>query len=606
MLAATLRYLIFCVLALVGPGVAAQRLLRLPVEPALVLPLGLAVSAASYWLSLWTGQAWIFPAAVVAWNASLVLAGPPWRRAEGPGLRGAVTPLLAAVALLAATQYPWNRVGASGEFLLDPLVPYDTAFHVGLTRELTLGYPPQVPGVSGFPLGYHLGIDLVRAAALRWAHVDPYDAINRFDVTVGALALILALRAITHAIGGSPRAVALAGFTPLLTDLSWVFAFDPEAHWWADLLRGNVLLSLALASPTVPALALALGCLMALWRYDQEGRRGSLALAAGLGAAVPFFKVFLGAHLTLGLGVAAVLAPARRRACLAVLAPVALSTAALVLGQGGQTVGVALAPLDLVRVTRESLGMAEAGGVRLLAFAVLWLAASLGVRVLGVGVATRVLTNGSLVPRALAAMALAGWPLGLLFRVSAPEMLPGQRIVNDAAFLVEQAGPLLWVFTALALSKLPRAVALALVALALPSTVQFVAKKAAAPPDPMPAAMVRAMRALEAASQPGEVVLQRPGARYPPAPVVLVGRRVAYERFTPWLTQFVPRQALEERHEAVFRFFRTTDPAEARAIASALGARYVALYGADRLRFDTTGLLVPIHEEPGARVYRLP
>jgi len=36
--------------------------------------------------------------------------------------------------------------------------------------------------------------------------------------------------------------------------------------------------------------------------------------------------------------------------------------------------------------------------------------------------------------------------------------------------------------------------------------------------------MVRAMRALEAVSQPGEVVLQRPGARYPPAPVILIGR----------------------------------------------------------------------------------
>ena len=113
------------------------------------------------------------------------------------------------------------------------------------------------------------------------------------------------------------------------------------------------------------------------------------------------------------------------------------------------------------------------------------------------------------------------------------------------------------------------------------------------------------MRALEAASRPGEVVLQRPGARYPPAPVVLIGRRVAYERFTPWLTQFATPEALEGRHQQVFRFFRTTDRAEAQAIASALGARYVALYGTDRLRFDPSGFLSPIHEESGARVYRI-
>src|SRR5947207_2141573 len=109
----------------------------------------------------------------------------------------------------------------SGDRLLDPLVPYDTAFHVGLVRELTLGYPPQVPGVSGFPLGYHLGTDLVRAAALRWAAVDPYDSISRCDVTVFAVALLLAVRAAAAALGLGPRAVALAGWTLVATDFSF-------------------------------------------------------------------------------------------------------------------------------------------------------------------------------------------------------------------------------------------------------------------------------------------------------------------------------------------------------------------------------------------------
>ena len=145
----------------------------------------------------------------------------------------------------------------------------------------------------------------------------------------------------------------------------------------------------------------------------------------------------------------------------------------------------------------------------------------------------------------------------------------------------------------------------ALVLLAAPATLQYVLKKAATPPDRMPAGMVRAMDALRAASRPGEVVLQRPGGRYPPAPVVLAGRRVTYERFTPYLTQFVSRADLEARHEAVFRFFRTDDRDEALRIARSLGASYLALYGSDRVRFDTTGLLEPIHEEEGAKVYRI-
>jgi hypothetical protein len=220
--------------------------------------------------------------------------------------------------------------------------------------------------------------------------------------------------------------------------------------------------------------------------------------------------------------------------------------------------------------------------------------------------------DSQVIAPALAAMALAAWPLGLLFRVSAPEMLEGQKAVNDAAYLVEQGGPLLWLFTAGTLARWmetrrwPRfAVLAAMALLALPSTLQFAVKKATEPPDPLPAPMVRAMGALKAASRPGEVVLQRPGARYPPAPVILIGRRVPYERFTPWLTQFAPAAQLEARHEVVFRFFRTSDPEEAMAIARGLSARYVVLYGADRLRFDPTGRLVLIHEEDGARVYRI-
>ncbi len=271
---------------------------------------------------------------------------------------------------------------------------------------------------------------------------------------------------------------------------------------------------------------------------------------------------------------------------------------------------VVLAPLDLARVTRETLGLAPLAGAGLVGWAALWLAASLGLRLLGVPGAVRAL-RGSAPASALGAMALSGWPLGLLFRVSAPEVLEGQKVVNDAAYLVEQSGPLLWVFAAIALAGLAttrvrRAIAAAAcLVLATPATLQFAARKAATPSDRLPAPMVRAVRALERVSRPGEVVMQRPGARYPPAVVVLSGRRVPYERFTPYLTQFASRADLEARHELVYRFFRTTSREEALGIARTLSASFLALYGGDRVRFDTTGVLEPIHEEEGARVYRL-
>jgi hypothetical protein len=67
----------------------------------------------------------------------------------------------------------------------------------------------------------------------------------------------------------------------------------------------------------------------------------------------------------------------------------------------------------------------------------------------------------------------------------------------------------------------------------------------------------------------------------------------------------VSRQDLEARHAAVYRFFRAESRDEALAIASSLGASFLALYGNDRVRFDTTGALELVHDEPGARVYRI-
>jgi len=55
----------------------------------------------------------------------------------------------------------------------------------------------------------------------------------------------------------------------------------------------------------------------------------------------------------------------------------------------------------------------------------------------------------------------------------------------------------------------------------------------------------------------------------------------------------------------VFRFFRTADAGEALAIARGLEARFVCLYGADRLRFDASAWPV-VHSEPGASCLRLP
>ena len=324
---ALLRFAVFAALAIVAPGIGLQRLARVRSDPALVVPLGLIACALAYWLSLVAHQPFVFPALVLVAGAGTLLQ--PWApRAAGPSLRGAALPIALLVALFALTQYRVNRVDSRGAFLLDVGEHVDTALHAGLSFELVAGYPPQVPGFAGVPMHYHVASHLVRAAAARWAGIHPYDALNRFDITLWALALVLALRAAAAAVGLGRAAVAVAGFVPLASDLSFVPGLLLGAEWWAQRLGDNFLEPVFFANSIAPAVAIALAAIVALARAEQGEGRGYLLLAAVLAVGAGFFKVFTGAQLVLALGLAWLLGRGRRRLGV-VLLPAALALAAL-------------------------------------------------------------------------------------------------------------------------------------------------------------------------------------------------------------------------------------------------------------------------------------
>jgi len=85
-------FLLFAAAFVLLPGLALQRLLRTPIDPALAVPLGTAFCAFAFWVSLVTGLPALLPAAVV-----LLLAGAwrlgrgPCERASGPSLRATPT-----------------------------------------------------------------------------------------------------------------------------------------------------------------------------------------------------------------------------------------------------------------------------------------------------------------------------------------------------------------------------------------------------------------------------------------------------------------------------------------------------------------------------------
>lgn len=602
-----LRYGLFTLLGIVAPGIAIPRLFRVRADAALVLPLGLAYCAAAYWLALVAGAAWLFPLLVLVVDATLLRTRLAW--AKGPSARGALPALLAVALCFSVSVWRQDRLDETGAFQAGGPEADDAAFHVGLAYELTLGYPPEVPGLSGFPLGYHLGASLVRAAALRFAGVHPYNALSRFENTLYALALILALRAAVHGLGGSRLAVSLAGFSVLAADLSFLVAPGRGIEWWVGVFEGGTALqSLFHANSLVPALAMTLASLVALRRHLAGEGRQWLLLAALLSLACPFFKVFLAAQYLGALAVTLVLTR-ERPAVTALGLATGVGLLPLVLGSAGETMQVALEPLRVLNDARADLGFAAAGAAGLLLWLLPWLLISLGLRVVGLPRAVRAFASREPVAVAVAAFALSGWPLGLLFRISPLEAGLRERPFNEALYFFESSGILLWVFGALAIGDLSlvgarRALVLAGCAvMTLPSMLQFVWQERHAEPRRLSPVIVHALQALQDATRPGDVVLVRPERqRYPPPPLI-VGRRVPFTRFIPFFAQLAPREVLRQRYERTSAFFTTEDPAEARAIARELQATAVCLFGADNLRFPKDSLLTVLFDEPGARIY---
>ena len=526
------------------------------------------------------------------------------------------------MALLAATQYRANRVGADGSFLLDVGEHVDTAVHVGVTWELVAGYPPQVPGLAGVEMRYHVGSHLVRAAAARWARIHPYDSLSRFDVTLWGIALVLALRAAAHALGLGAAAVRLAGFLPLAADLSFVPGLLLGAEHWAMKLGGNFLEAVFYANSISPAMAAALAALVAL--VARPPRRGARV-------ARPRRRARRRHRLPEGLHRRAAAARAGPRVARPALAPARPRR-----GPGGRgaspsspsarsgprparacgSPSLAFAPTNPARV---AFGLPEASGLALALSGIAWLVLSLGLR------ARRR-------PGRVARAPPRGRAPGDARRAR-PDRLA------DRALRQHHGRPRVRRELLLPAGERPRPVALRR-ARVLAGVARAVATRRRHRRRRLPAAHGRARRpprdagagahprrrpsapwpALRAASCPGDVVLTRPGVALVPPVVVLAGRRVPLANYIPYWRQFTTPEALAAREADVWSFFRAGDAASAIDAARRLGARYVYFSGPPpgerppspaarprsvRDKLLDAGALAPVHVEPRASVFRI-
>ncbi len=142
-------------------------------------------------------------------------------------------------------------------------------------------------------------------------------------------------------------------------------------------------------------------------------------------------------------------------------------------------------------------------------------------------------------------------------------------------------------------------------ALTLPSTIEFLWRRWGMRPDELSPAVMGGIRTVAEHGQRGDVVLQRPGWARPALPVILAGRRVVLESYTPYLTQFAPVSELRRRRRLLGELFRAESEQAARALSKDLGASFLCLYGSQSFAFDTSAWLRPLYLHEEIRVYRI-
>ena len=552
-------------------------------------------ATAAFRLAAWAGHPAlalsIVPAAgaVLAWRSQrpFSMAAPEWPHAA---LIGALC--LACVPLALVPMYYRNLDALpTGDVTWAPLP--DAVLHLAIARELTVTYPAQVPFLPGRELRYHHGMDVLPALFATSAGLDVGDLTVRFVPTFLAGLLALAAFCLARAWVGSAWAGVLAALlTPLGEDLAWIPGLlrAERQPWAVHFLGAPSVSSLFGLNPLLPGLAFLFLALLALMRHSQEGGRVWALRAAVLAAAVADYKVFAAAQLMGALGVAAALhlLTLRDRRPLGVLALASLFSLPLLVPAA--SAGSALLRLEpwpyvpaalirsgvwdtwLGRQTDALLSRHSVTPVTLLAFFGVavpsYLLAAFGARVLGLPALLR-----GLRPRAGEAARLAaavfvgvGPPLALLLAITPATYEPRARY-NEAIWFLVQAKALAWFFAIEQLWRLARGRArvlaggaAAMLALSLPSTVQYFADQVSVPQLRLLGTEESGlMRFLDGGVPPGSVVVARPEI----AAAVLSFTRCRAPVFSVHPYYFVSsgeRQAHVERLAAFWESWRAGAP----------------------------------------------
>ncbi|GMR23036.1 MAG: hypothetical protein BMS9Abin37_1429 [Acidobacteriota bacterium] len=467
---------------------------------------------------------------------------------------------------------------AEGSLVVDRALQRDVLFHLGIIRSLEHDYPPALLSMSGIPVGYHVGYHLQLAAWARFFQIDAIDGLLRVGtlwqlMLLVASAFVLARRFTENNTGHLllPILILCAGF-------GYLFFLRPTVDWWSLVFMDVTLVSVFLANPLLPALPVLFIGLALFDDYTRGEGRGALAGSSVCSVFLLVVKMFLGAQLLAAMGLAAVWNWGNRKLRTAIIV---ISMASLpflahtFLAAEGSNTNVGLRPLEIVRYSMEKLdwsraieavaavGRFDAPSIAwVLAFAVtlFWITGFLGLRLVGVRRWVRDLgSNATPLRRTMAWFVAIGFPVALVFRIAPAESQALSRLEaqNDVVWFAAASGILLWFWVADAVRG--RAAFIAVLVLALPSTVQHFVYAASLEPDRIGIARVLAARAAAALSEPDALWLDPLDRSRPSLLPYLAGRAVVYDPYVGYDYMFVGRDEIDFRRHALAQFWSSGD-----------------------------------------------
>jgi hypothetical protein len=561
------------------PGVMLLRWLRL--RPALVETLavaaclGMAATCTLYGVLAWLGV----PALLWLWLLIALWQARPlrWRFWGGAApLRPEHMLLLLALAAawlpILVIGFYCRNLSLTGDGGMSYFAfPPDIALHTAIAGELTHTVPPQVPYLSGQPLSYHLGMDMVTAVLARFGGLPVPDLVARFCPLLFVTVDILAIFSLGRRFTGSGKAGVVIAF---LTILGEDFSFVPgilqsNPDFWSDIyFRAPTIYSSYFFNPMGMGLGFLFAGLFCLHRAEAEARPGWFVAAGLCLAALVEIKIFLFVLLCLAILAAALLELVLFRRTFYLRFGLYLLVLSLPLGlfifftnsSGGGIAWTFSSGLEsYVTPAAAAMGLPAAGAPMVLLLP-LYLAGVFGFRILGAGQLVKALkpARENSFASLLAIFVLLGPVLTLTGKI-VPRTDPASY--DNAVWFLCASKFVAPIFAVTALSRfwagggLRRRLALIAIvaAISLPSSLQYAVKNASSwQPLYWNPAQIAAISALNRLASPGQVVL-------PAAPgidsllMTMTALRLPYADF-PYIAALASREMAAARLRDIHGF----------------------------------------------------